>query len=398
MATLALKKNEEKRLKAGHVWIYSNEVDTQKTPLKSFEPGETVVVTDARGKPFGSAYVNPNTLICARMISRKPDTVLDQSLITHRLKIALTLRQRFFSTPYYRWVYGEADGLPGLIIDRFNRALVVQISTAGMEKHKDHIVAACSKVLGPACDCIILRNDAPMRSTEGLTLYTETVLGQTPETLDIEENQTRFQAPALGGQKTGWFYDHRINRHHMRSLVKDKRVLDVFSYLGAWGVQAATAGAGQVTCVETSSTACDWIERNAQLNNVTLDVIQGDAFEALKMLQHEQQKFDVIILDPPAFIKRKKDHSEGLNAYRRINQSAMQLLEKDSLLISASCSFHLKSEELVDVIQKAARHLDRQACLIEQGHQGPDHPAHPAIAETNYLKCYTSRVLFDRSA
>lgn len=396
LPTLVLKKNEEKRIKSGHMWIYSNEVDTNKTPLKQFEPGESIQVCDQRGKSLGSAYVNPHALICARMISRKKDTVLEQSLITHRVKIALALRQRYFAQPFYRLVYGEADNLPGLVVDRFEDVIVIQIATAGMEKHKDQIVAAISKVVKPRC--IILRNDMPMRNSEGLDCYTQTVLGETPQQLSIEENNTRFEAPADSGQKTGWFYDHRSNRRNMQALVKNKRVLDVFSYLGAWGIEAATAGADEVICVETSSVACDWIERNADLNQQQqLKVIQGDAFETLKALHQTQEKFDLVILDPPAFIKRKKDFKEGLNAYHRINQMAMQLLHKDSLLISASCSFHMKDTDLLDVIHKSARHLDRQACIMEQGHQGPDHPIHPAISETDYLKSYTARILYDTS-
>lgn len=396
LPVLVLKKNEERRIKTGHPWVYSNEVDTKKSPLKNYTAGETVWVQDYRGKLLGTAYINPNCLICARFISRKSGTILDQSLITHRLKIALGLRQRFFSEPYYRLVYGESDGLPGLVVDRFDQTVVVQINTAGMEAQKQAIVAALEKAIKPSC--IILRNDSPMRQTEGLEHYVETALGTAPEQLRIQENACHFEAPTLEGQKTGWFYDHRINRQAMQSLVKDKRVLDVFSYLGAWGIQAACAGASEVICVETSAKDCDWIEKNADLNKQDqVKVIQGDAFETLKALNQAQEKFDLIILDPPAFIKRKKDFKEGLNAYHRINQMAIQCLHKDSLLISASCSYHMKNEDLLGVLHQSARHLDRQAVIVAQGHQGPDHPIHPAISETAYLKSYTARILYDNS-
>lgn len=390
---LCLKKNEERRLRGGHLWVYSNEIDTDKTPLKDFQPGSPVNIEDARGHFIGNGYINPHSLICARLVSRDPEYRLDQSLITHRLNIALSLRDTLFNKPFYRLVHGESDGLPGLIVDRYADVLVAQITTAGMEQQKSAIVAALEKVLKPVA--IVLRNDSPSRKTEGLDTYCETVAGSLPETVTVEENNTRFEIDVLSGQKTGWFYDHRMNRARMQHYVKDKRVLDVFSYIGGWGIQALTAGASDVMCVDASHSAIDRIHHNATINGVEekLATLEGDAFEALKSLRQDREHFDVVIVDPPAFIKRKKDGKEGAIAYRRINQMAMQVLNKGGYLISGSCSYHLGHDQLRDILLKASRHIDRNAQIIEQGHQGPDHPVHPAIAETNYLKAYILRVL-----
>ncbi len=397
---LRLKKNEERRLRAGHLWVYSNEVDTKHSPLTSFEPGATVRVEDHKGHCLGNAYVNPHSLICARLVSRDPAYVLDASLIKHRLNIALSLRQQLFPQPFYRLVHGEGDSLPGLVVDRHGEVLVVQITTAGMEVHKEAIVAVLEKLLKPAA--IVLRNDSPSRKNEGLDSLVETVSGTLPETVLIEENDTRFEIDVLSGQKTGWFYDHRMNRARMQHYVKDKRVLDVFSYIGGWGIEALTAGASEVMCVEASKTAIDRLHHNAGLNEFNgagvankLASVEGDAFEALKSLRLARERFDVVIVDPPAFIKRKKDFKEGLGAYRRINQMAMHVLNEGGYLVSASCSFHLGHGQLRDTLLKASRHVDRNAQILEQGHQGPDHPVHPAIPETDYLKAFILRVLMN---
>ena len=397
---LRLKKNEERRLRAGHLWVYSNEVDVKRSPLTDFEPGAAVRIEDYKGHFLGNGYVNPHSLICARLVSRDPRYVLDASLIKHRLNIALSLRQQLFPQPCYRLVHGEGDGLPGLVIDRHGEVLVVQITTAGMEIHRDAIVAVLEKLLKPAA--IVLRNDSPSREHEGLASVVETVSGSLPDAVRVEENGARFEIDVLTGQKTGWFYDHRMNRARMQHYVKDKRVLDVFSYIGGWGIEALTAGASEVMCVEASSSAIDRLHHNAGLNTHNgagvadrLATVEGDAFEALKSLRQARERFDVVIVDPPAFIKRKKDFKEGLGAYRRINQMAMQVLNRGGYLVSASCSFHLGQAQLHDTVQKAARHVDRNAQILEQGHQGPDHPVHPAIPETDYLKAFMLRVLMN---
>ncbi len=391
-ASVYLKKGQERRLNQGHLWLYSNEIDIRKTPLKNFRAGEQVVVTSSQGKTLGIAYINPHSLIAARLVSRTTSVLLDRSLFVHRIKIALSLRERLFAKPFYRLIFGESDLLPGLVVDRFNDVLVVQITTAGMEEQRQALIEALEKVLKPSA--IVLRNDVKIREMEGLDLYKEVALGTVADTIQLEENHTRFEIDLLKGQKTGWFYDHRMNRARVQSYAKDKRVLDLFSYAGAWGLAAATAGASEVYCVDASEQALDWLDKSAELNELhNITSIQGNVFDVLKHLREEKEKFDIVIVDPPAFIKRKKDFKEGLNAYRRVNQMAMQLCSRDALLVSASCSYHLPAETLLQQIQSSARHLDRFVQMLEQGHQSPDHPVHPAMPETAYIKSFISRVL-----
>ena len=389
---LRLKDRADRRLKAGHLWIYSNEVDTKATPLKGFSTGELVLIENSAGKAIGTGYVNPNTLICARLVSRDARYMLDKSLLVHRIKVALSLRERLFDKPCYRLIFGDSDSLPGLVVDRFGDVLVVQISTAGMELVKDQIVEALVQVLKPTG--ILLKNDGSSRKLENLPEYIEVAHGEVPDEVELEENGVRFLAPVMKGQKTGWFYDHRLNRDRLRHYVKGKRVLDVFSYVGGWGVQCAAFGAEEVICVDASEKAIDLVHRNAELNGLQdkVGTMQGDAFEALKQLKAEGEQFDVIIVDPPAFIKRRKDVKAGELAYRRINEMAMRLLSKDGILVACSCSMHLQRDSMLDALRAGSRHIERNLQIIEQGHQGPDHPILPAIPETEYIKAMTARV------
>jgi 23S rRNA (cytosine1962-C5)-methyltransferase len=393
LPVLRLKKHEDRRLRAGHPWVFSNEVDIALTPLTVLEPGQPVAIHDSHDAFLGHGYANPHALICARLVGRDVSHPFDRSLIVHRLNVALALRERLYPDAYYRLVYGDSDGLPGLVVDRFGDTLSVQITTAGMERRRDDVVAALDKVVKPAA--ILLRNDNPIRGMEGLDSYVETVKGTVADVTPLIENGVRFEASLVTGQKTGWYYDHRDNRARLARYVKGLRVLDVFSYLGAWGIQAAVAGASEVMCVDASEVALDRLHANAVLNGVEARVatLEGDAFEALKALRADRERFDVVILDPPAFIKRKKDFKAGSEAYRRLNQAAMQVLAKDGLLMSCSCSYHLQRDTLTTLMLQAARHIDRSMQILEQGHQGPDHPVHPAIPETDYLKAFLARVL-----
>lgn len=392
LSVIRLKGQADRRLRAGHQWIYSNEIDTNKTPLKQFTPGDQVVVETAQGKPLGIATVNPNTLICGRLVSRSVDTVLNKSTLVHRIKIALSLREMVYSGPYYRLVFGDSDGLSGLVVDRFADILVIQISTAGMERLKNEIVEALQEVIKPTA--ILLKNDGKMRQIEGLETYVEEAFGTVPELVFLQENDVLFQAPVWDGQKTGWFYDHRENRKTMQGFCDGKRVLDVFSYVGGWGVQAAAAGATDVTFIDASESALSHVDENLKLNQYEGDanLMHGDAFDAMQSLIDDKTRFDVVVMDPPAFIARRKDIKAGEGAYHRANQLAMRLVAKGGVLVTGSCSMHLETNRLHDIVRSNSRQLERFSQLIYRGTQAPDHPVHPAIEETEYLKALFYRV------
>jgi 23S rRNA (cytosine1962-C5)-methyltransferase len=388
---LRLRKDEDRRVRAGHLWIFSNEVDVVATPLAGFEPGAMAELQDQRGAPLGSVYVNPRSLIAARLVSRQRGRVLDAELLRRRVARALSLREMLFDRPFYRLVHGEGDLLPGLVVDRYDRWLVAQVTTAGIERVTAELLAALAEVVAP--EGILLRNDVPLREMEGLPLEVRVGSGEVPDRLPVEENGARFEVRARG-QKTGWFFDHRMNRARIGAYAAGRRVLDVFSYAGGWGIQAALAGAGAVTCVDASASALEDAERNAALNGVEgrLGTLRGDAFEVLGRLRADGERFGMIVLDPPAFIKRRRDLRAGEEAYRRANQLAVELLEPDGILFSASCSHHLDRDGLRDAVLRAGRRSGREVQLLEEGHQGPDHPVHPAIPETSYLKCLVARV------
>lgn len=395
---LYLKRGEDARLRAGHLWVFSNEVDVARSPLTGFTPGEPCVIVDALEKPIGIGYVNPNSLICARLVNRGIAHALDRSLLVHKLNVALSLRARLFAEPYYRLVFGESDGLPGLTLDRFGDVIVGQTTTAGMERLKDDIVAAVVKVLKPAA--MVWKNDGGFRELEQLPSHADVACGELPQPLVAIESGLEFEIDPIGGQKTGWFYDQRANRDLLApdrsgALVHGARVLDLFSYLGGWGLRAGVAGAREVVCVDSSASAVEAIGRNAQRNRLgeRVTAVRADAFDFLKEQRAARERFDVVIVDPPAFIKRKKDFAEGRLAYRRINEMAMQLLARDGILITCSCSYHMPRAALLDAIQQGARHLDRSVQVLAQLQQAPDHPLHPAIPETEYLKGYICRVL-----
>jgi 23S rRNA (cytosine1962-C5)-methyltransferase len=389
LPALRLKRNEDRRLHAGHLWVFSNEVDTQQTSLAKFKAGELVRVLAHNDKALGLAYVNPQSLICARMLCtwRLPDA----AWFADRLRVALALRERLYAEPYYRLAYGESDGLPGLVIDRYGSQCVVQIGTAGMELLKPQIHEAVLQVV--KCDALLFKNDSGAREMEGLPSYVEVAKGRFDGPSLVIEDGLKFSVPLAEGQKTGWFFDQAANRRALVKYVrKGARVLDVFSYLGAWGIRAAKSGAAEVVCVDSSAPALELAARNADNNRLKLTTRKGNAFDILEALAKEGARFDVVIVDPPAFAKRRKDLPKALAAYKRLNQLAMQVLSSDGVLVSCSCSYHVSADELEDAIGKAARTLDKHLQILEFGGQSPDHPVHPAIPETRYLKTYFCRV------
>jgi 23S rRNA (cytosine1962-C5)-methyltransferase len=370
-APLRLKKDQERRLLAGHCWVYSNEVDNAATPLKGLEPGQPVELFAQQGRWIGHAYVNPHSLICARLVSRHRERPLSASLLVARIRAALALRERLYARPFYRLVHGEGDGLPGLVVDRYADLLAVQITTAGMERERAAVIAALEQVLRPTR--ILLRNDTAVRELEGLAQGIEWVLGEDPGELELTEGKLRFGILPTSGQKTGWFFDQADNRLALARFGPARRVLDVCCYLGAWGLQAAASGAESVTCIDSSGAALEQVAQNAARNALTRQVVtrQGDAFELLRALKQERARFDLVVLDPPAFIKRRKDEREGIRAYERLNRLGLELLAPGGLLVTSSCSFHMGRDAFLHAVQGAARRTRHELQLLLAGTQGP---------------------------
>jgi 23S rRNA (cytosine1962-C5)-methyltransferase len=390
-ALLCLKRGEERRLAAGHLWVFSNEIDTGRTPLTAFSAGQVVQLRSSRAAFLGYASVNPHALICARILSRDEARPIDAELIEERLRAALGLRRMLGQEHYCRWVFGESDLLPGLVLDRYGDLVVGQIATAGMELLREVIEAAVRRVVAPRA--LFWKNDSAARELEHLPQVAEAAFGEVPQETRVEEGGLVFAAPLAAGQKTGWFYDQSANRARLvRYLHRGARVLDVCSYAGAWAVTALKHGAAAARCIDSSQLALDFVQANAARNALSVDVTRADAFDALRELAAAGERFDVVVLDPPAFIKRKKDIPQGQAAYRKLNQLALALLADEGLLVSCSCSYHLAPEELLSAIQSAARHSARFVQVLEVGGQSADHPVHPAIPETRYLKAFFCRV------
>ncbi len=390
-AELYLRRGADRRLRGGHLWVYSNEIDPARTPLTGFAAGDLVCVRDSAGGLLGSAYMEPQSLICARLYAPGEQRPLDQALFEERLATALAGREAAFDRPFYRLVYGDSDTLPGIVIDRFGDVLVVQFNNEGVERHRDSLLAALIAQLQPRG--ILLRGDSRSRRELGLPGGAEVVHGEVPEQVPLEENGVHFLAPVHAGQKTGWFYDHRMSRARLAAWVRGKSVLDVYSYIGGWGIQAAAFGAAEVCCLDSSAAALEGVAANARRNNLQdrVTTLRGSAPETMAELRAQGRQYDVVILDPPAFIQRRKDQKKGLTAYRRINELGLHLLRPGGLLVSASCSMHLSRADLISAMQQAAVRAGCQLRVVEQGAQGPDHPIHPAIPETEYLKAIFAR-------
>lgn len=391
---LVLRKNEERRLEAGHLWVFSNEVDTRQTPLTALQPGEQQPVWSSRGKFLGMAGINPHSLICARLYSYRRGQQLDAELLGQRLRAALALREAQFSNPYYRLVNAEGDWLPGLVVDRFGEHLVVQIATAAMELQIDTLAEQLQALLKPAS--IVLRNDVAVRELEQLPLYEKTLFGHSTDNVTLIENELTFQLSLQGGQKTGWYYDHRDSRQLLSGMSKGLSVLDGCCFLGSWGLNALAGGARDVTAIDTSQAALDGAAANAARNGYSeqWQGLKGEIGQQLRALREAGQRFDVVVLDPPAFIKRKKDRRSGIQKYRSINGLAVQLLKPGGLLVSCSCSHHLAAADLQNIVLQAGREAQASVQVIARRGQGRDHPVHAAIPETEYLKAVFARFLY----
>jgi len=345
---------------------------------------------------MGAGFANPSTLISARLLlnSREPKCASEDvaELVCRRLDAALALRKELYTQSYYRLVHAEGDFLPGLVVDRYGDVLIIQIATAGMESLSKVICDHLASITG--CSTIHLANDLSARDLEQLDRTERTALGTLPKSLKVVENGCKFKVDAREGQKTGWFYDHRDNRKLAASMAKGKRVLDVFCYTGGWSVAAAVAGAESVTCVDSSEAAMRWLQTNASDNGVSEKItpITNDAIEALKALHASEEQFDLVILDPPAFIKRKKDHAKGAQHYELLNRLACRLLKKGGTLISASCSQALSGDELLEIMRRSGARRGLETQVLHALSQGPDHPVMAGVSETQYLKGWVARL------
>lgn len=374
----------DRRVRLGHNWIFSNEIDTEKTSLATFAPGELARVSDHARNPVGIAYVNPNALIAARILTRDVRATIDARWFAARIKRAIEMRDELFTQPYYRAIYGDSDGLPGFVLDRYGEVCVAQLNTAGAMALREPFITALTEILVPKG--VLLRNAGSTRALEGIEEL-DHALGEVPERIEVIEGDMRIAAPLREGQKTGYFYDQRDNRARLRRYVKPgDKVLDVFSYVGSWGVSAFTAGASEVTCIDRSQIALDFAEENAKTIGREIDGLVGDAMDVMRGLHGEKRRYDVVVLDPPALIKKRKDASAGERQYQRLHEAALRLLKEDGFLVSASCSYHLAAERLERVAHEAARETGRRMQILEKHAQAPDHPIHPAMPETEYLK------------
>jgi 23S rRNA (cytosine1962-C5)-methyltransferase len=388
MIAIKLNKGEDKRVIAGHPWIFSNEV---RSSLKGFEPGDLVRVEASNGRPLGVGFVNPHTLIAVRMLTTGPGE-LDPDFVGQRLTRALELRSRLYpASTTYRAVYGESDGLPGLIVDRYDAAVAVQILTAGMERKRDEVLAAILSNLDP--HVVVLRNDSPYRKLEGLPIRKEIAHGRWTEPVSVHFSGIKLRVDLMEGQKTGLFLDQRDNLDLLAPFSANARVLDGFCYTGAWGLKAALTGASSVTAVDSSAQALGTAEINARENACEnrWRGICGNALHVLDSLRDEPP-FDIVILDPPAFARRKDHLASAKNRYRSINMGAISLLAPGGILFSCSCSHHLDSYSFKQVLSEAVARSGRHAVLLATGGQAKDHPALLSARETEYLKCFVLKV------
>jgi len=388
---LHLKKHEERRLKVGHLWVFSNEADTARSPLASFNPGDQAIIVSARGQALGVGYVNPGSLILARICDQNPNARLGRDWLRERIGQALALREALFPKPYYRMVFGEGDHLPGLVVDRYADVLSVQLLTAGMERMRQDVLDVLDELVSPRA--VLLKGDVRSRQLEGLPLEVLCAKGEAPDEVEVAEGEGLYRASLASGQKTGWFYDQRPNRLGILPLCKGRRVLDVFSYVGALGVGAALAGASEAVCVDASGAAVEHVRANAALNGVAdrVRAEKADAQDFLEEMAARGERFDVVSLDPPAFVKRKKDLEQGMGAYHTVNKLAARLLTSGGFLLTASCSQHM-DEHQFQRLAVSALAGKRRSQLVWRGAQGPDHPVHPAMPETAYLKSLLFRV------
>ena len=378
---LVLKKNQDRRVRGGHPWVFSNEVGAIEGEPKG---GGLVEIADFRGAFLGRAYFNHQSLICARLLTRRRDTI-DRDFFVKRIERALRLRERVLpGERTLRLVYGEADQLPGLVVDRYGDVLAVQILTLGMEALADLAREALESVLEPRG--VMRIADSPLRSLEGLPLERGVWWGEVPERIELDLEGFRVEADLRHGQKTGLFLDQRMNRRRAESRARDQRVLDLFCYQGEWSLHAARGGARSVLAVDSSEPALAAAARNLERNGLgeRVTLRRADAFDAVRELERTGERFGVVIIDPPALVKSGRHLAAGAKAYRELNRAAMVMLEEDGMLITCSCSHHLDDVLFRQVLLEAARAAHRPFRVLEWAGESPDHPQLLAVPETHY--------------
>jgi 23S rRNA (cytosine1962-C5)-methyltransferase len=382
LPTVILRAGEDRRVRAGHPWAFSNEI-LMDADAKAIPVGSLATLRAPGGEALALVTFNPHSLIAARVLSTNPEAQVDALFIGRRLTQAAALRDRLIGVPYYRLIHAEADGLPGVIIDRFGDAFVVQVNTAGMDALTPILLEALEAEFSPTT--IILKNDSPVRELEGLTREVVVAKGQAG-TIELIENDARFVADLSEGQKTGWFYDQRDNRRFMAGLAKDARVLDAYCYSGGFGVLAATRGATSVVCLDRSQPALNVAQQAAALNGVDKIVSfrKGEVFETLE--KEKPRSYEVVICDPPAFVKSRKDLKTGAQGYRKLVRLAAPLVTKGGFFFVASCSHLVDAPLFAEQVRRGLRDAERSGRILLSSGAALDHPVHPNLPETAYLK------------
>jgi 23S rRNA (cytosine1962-C5)-methyltransferase len=381
---LVLRHHQDRRLRGGHPWIFSNEVAAIEG-----EPadGDLVEVADYRGAFLGRAYYNHTSLICARVLTRGRDEV-DAAFFARRMERAARLREAVYpGERALRLVYGEADQLPGLVVDRFGDYLAVQVLTLGIEVRAGLVREALERVFAPRG--AVRLADSPLRALEGLPLERGVWWGEVPERVEVEMAGFRLEVDLLHGQKTGMFLDQRENRRRAESRARGRRALDLFCYQAEWALHLARGGATSVLAVESSEPALAAAGRNLERNGLAdaVTLRRGDAFEVVRELERAGERFGIVVLDPPALVKSRRHLAAGARAYRELNRAAMAMLEEDGILVSCSCSHHLEDPLFRQVLLEAARAAHRPFRVLDWAGEAPDHPQLLAVPETHYLKC-----------
>lgn len=397
-AIVTLKKGEGRMLKSGGLWIFDNEIASI---LGSFEDGDIVAVHDFDGYGLGKGFINRNSKIRVRMMTRNRHQEIDEAFLKMRVQEAWDYRKKVSDTGSCRVIFGEADFLPGLVVDKFSDVLVVQSLALGIDRLKDQIVELLKEVL--AADGIKIRgvyerSDAKVRRQEGMELY-KGFIGEAFDTnVEIEENGVRYMADVKDGQKTGFFLDQKYNRKAIQHLCKDAKVLDCFTHTGSFALNAGYGGAKEVTGVDASELAVEQATLNSKLNGMEdrVKFICRDVFELLPELEEKGEKFDVVILDPPAFTKSRNSVKNAVKGYREINLRAMKLVRDGGFLATCSCSHFMTYELFTQTIHQAARNVHKRLRQVEYRTQAPDHPILWAAEESYYPKFYVFQVVDEK--